>query len=67
MLNLLYTVTCMAVTVFFSVLVWYLIYIGAAGVAVVASIIWFGFIFGFLTMVEREKKGNDSSLVGSQY
>ncbi|MCM3705307.1 hypothetical protein M3205_06140 [Cytobacillus firmus] len=67
MLNLLYTVTCLAVTTFFSVLVWYLINIGAAGVGVVASNIWFGFIVGFLTMVEREKKGNDSSLFGSPY
>lgn len=67
MLNLLYTVTCLSVTVFFSVLVWYLIYIGAAGVAVVSSFIWFGFIVGFLILVERDNRGNDSSLFGSQY
>jgi hypothetical protein len=67
MLNLLYTLTCLAVTVFFSVLVWYIIYIGAAGVAVVASIIWFGFIVWFLTLIEIEDRGKDSSLLGHQF
>lgn len=67
MLNLLYTVTCLTVTAFFSVMVWYLNSIGEVSVAVVASIIWFGFIVGFLTMVEKEKQGNDSSLLGRHY
>lgn len=67
MLNLLYTVTCLAVTALFSVLVWYLISIGTVGVAVTASLIWVAFIVGFLTLAERENRGNDSSLFGSQY
>ena len=65
MLNLLYKVTCLTVTAFFSVMVWYLNSIGEVSVAVVASIIWFGVIVGFLTMIEKEKQGNDSSLLGS--
>ncbi|UQX56129.1 hypothetical protein M5V91_11140 [Cytobacillus pseudoceanisediminis] len=67
MLNLLYTVACLAVTTFFCVLVWYLISLGESGVAEVASIIWFGFIVWFLTLIEREDRGNDSSLLGNQY
>ncbi|RBP87892.1 hypothetical protein DFO70_11783 [Cytobacillus firmus] len=57
MLNLLYTVSSLAVTVFFGVLVWDLISLEEKGVAAVISLIWFTIIIVFLTLVEGEKKG----------
>ena len=58
-IKLLYTFTCLSVTAFFAVLVWYLITIKAVAVAVVAAAIWFTFIVIFLTLAEKEKRGGD--------
>jgi hypothetical protein len=67
MLKLLYAVTCLAVTSFFGVLVGYLNTLGENGVAVVASMIWFGFIVWFLTLIEVEDSGKGSTILGHQF
>lgn len=67
MINLLYTATLTAVTAFFGVLVWVLMEKGAVTAAVAVSLIWFAFTVAFLTVAEKEKRGNDSSLLDNFY
>ncbi|MCM3090210.1 MULTISPECIES: hypothetical protein [unclassified Cytobacillus] len=66
MLKLLYSVTCFAVTSFFGTLVGYLISLDENGVAVLASMVWLGFIVWFLTLIEIEVREKDSSQLGHQ-